>query len=76
MIGYICTLEQKQQIQGKNFASNIIFNCIQDIYDVWFLFLSEQDIPLVIVSEYPWVLDLPKGEYIPKPSPLPFYETN
>jgi hypothetical protein len=76
MIGYILTIEQKEQIKSKNFATNIVFNCIQDIDGVWFLFLSEQDIPLVIASEYAWVLTLPQGEYIPKPSPFPFNETN
>jgi hypothetical protein len=69
MIGYICTLEQKEQIKSKNFATNIVFNCVQDIDGVWFLFLSEQDIPLVIASEYAWVLDLPQSEYIPPPPP-------
>jgi hypothetical protein len=75
MIGYILTEEQKKQIQGQEFAPFEQFNCVQDINDVWFNFVSEQQIPQVEASAYAWVLTLPQGEYIPKPSPLP-YETN
>ncbi len=69
MIGYILTPEQKDQIQGQYFATDIFFNCVADINGVWFLFLSEQDIPLVQSSQYAWVLDLPEAEYIPPPPP-------
>jgi len=69
MQGYILTTEQYQEIQGQFFASDIFFNCVQDINEVWFTFLSEQDIPLVEQSQYAWVLDLPQGEYVPPPSP-------
>jgi hypothetical protein len=76
MIGYILTEEQKNQIQGQEFAPFERFNCVQDIYDVWFNFVTEQQIPQLESSEYAWVLDLPTGEYIPKPTPFPFNETN
>lgn len=69
MIGYILTLDQKEQIQGQYFAPDIFFNCVADINGVWFLFLSEQDIPLVESSQYAWVLTLPQGEYVPPPPP-------
>lgn len=69
MIGYILTPEQKQLIQGQYFATDIFFNCVADINGVWFLFLSEQDIPLVESSQYAWVLTLPQGEYTPPPPP-------
>jgi hypothetical protein len=69
MIGYILTLEQKDQIQGQFISNNIFFNCLQDINGAWFLFLSEQDIPLVQSSQYAWALDLPQGEYTPPPAP-------
>ena len=69
MIGYICTPEQKDQVQGQYFATDIFFNCVADINGVWFLFLSEQDIPLVQSSQYAWTLDLPQGEYTPPPAP-------
>jgi hypothetical protein len=76
MIGYILTIEQKDQIQGQEFAPFECFNCVQDINNVWFNFVTEQQIPLVEASQYAWVLDLPTGEYIPKPTPSPFNETN
>ena len=69
MIGYILTPEQYNEIQGQYFATDIFFNCVADINGVWFLFLSEQDIPLVQSSQYAWVLDLPQGEYTPPPPP-------
>jgi hypothetical protein len=69
MIGYTLTPEQKDLIQGQYFATDIFFNSVQDIDGVWFLFLSEQDIPLVQASQYAWVLTLPQSEYIPPPPP-------
>ena len=69
MIGYILTIEQYDQVQGQFYAPYEFFNCVQDINGVWFLFLSEQDIPLVQSSQYAWILDLPEGEYVPPPSP-------
>ena len=71
MIGYILTIEQKEAIQGVFFSPNIFFNCVQDINDVWFNFVTEQQIPLVEASQYAWVLELTQREYIPKPSPFP-----
>jgi hypothetical protein len=75
MIGYILTEEQKDAIQGVLFCDAIFFNCVQDVNDVWFLFLSKQDKTL-LPQEYLYLLDLPQGEYIPKPTPNPFDETN
>ena len=69
MIGYICTPEQYQQIQGKKFAPYQCFNCAQDINGVWFNFVTDQQIPEVEATEYAWVLDLPQAEYIPPPPP-------
>jgi hypothetical protein len=74
MLGYQLTIEQKEQIQGKEFAPYECFNCVQDIDGVWFNFVTEQQIPLVEASEYAWVLDLPEAEYTPPPSP-PFPPT-
>ena len=73
MIGYILTKEQKDQIQGKEFAPFECFNCVQDINDVWFNFVSDQQIPEIEASQYAWVLNLPQGEYVPPlPPPFPF----
>jgi hypothetical protein len=74
MIGYILTPKQKDAIQGVLFCDAIFFNCVQDINDVWFLFLSDQD-KEILPQEYLYLLDLPQGEYIPKPTPNPFDET-
>lgn len=76
MIGYILTIEQYQQIQGQYYSPSQFFNCVQDINDVWFLFLSDQDKQEISVTEWSWVLELPQGEYIPKPSPPFPNETN
>ena len=71
MIGYILREEQYQEIQGKEFAPYQHFNCVQDINNIWFNFVTEQQIPLLESSQYAWVLDLTQGEYIPKPSTFP-----
>jgi hypothetical protein len=71
MIGYICTPEQKDLIQGQYYTASQFFNCVADIDGTWFLFLSDQDKPEVEASAYAWILDLPEAEYIP-PIPPPF----
>ena len=67
MEGYILTEQQKEEIQGVFYAPYEFFNCVQDINDIWFLFLSEQDKETIINSQWDYLLDLPEGEYIPKP---------
>ena len=67
MIGYILTVTQKQKIQGVFFTDIIFFNCVQDINETWFLFLSQQDIE-ILPQEFQYLLSLPTGEYVP---PLP-----
>lgn len=75
MIGYILTTEQYEQIQGQYYSPSQFFNCVQDINDVWFLFLSQQDKEEIVNNtQWNWILTLPLGEYIPKPSP-PFPPT-
>ena len=69
MIGYILTIEQKEAIQGVFFATDIFFNCVQDINDVWFLFLSQQDKDYIVNTSWDWLLTLPEGEYVPPPAP-------
>lgn len=68
MIGYTLTIEQKESIQGVFFATDIFFNCVEDINGDWFLFLSEQD-KEVLPSEYQYLLELPTAEYVPPPAP-------
>ena len=69
MIGYTLTPEQKDLIQGQYYTDSQFFNCVADIDETWFLFLSDQDKPEVQASQYAWVLTLPQAEYIPPPSP-------
>ena len=70
MIGYILTPEQYEKIQGQYYGDYVFFNCVQDVNDIWFLFLSDQDkTETVSQTEWAWILDLPEGEYVPKPSP-------
>lgn len=69
MIGYQLTPEEKDLIQGQFFATDIFFYCVQDINDIWFVILSEQDKPLIEESQYAWVLNCPQAEYVPKPAP-------
>ena len=69
MIGYQLSEEQYNEVQGKFISPYLFINCVQDINDVWFLFLSEQDKEQIASTEWSWILNLPEGEYIPKPSP-------
>ena len=70
MIGYILTQLQYEQIQGQYYSPSQFFNCVQDINDIWFLFLSDQDEKeIATIAEWAWVLDLTEGEYTPPPSP-------
>tara|TARA_R110000868_G_scaffold127713_1_gene335519 strand:- start:62 stop:283 length:222 start_codon:yes stop_codon:yes gene_type:complete len=69
MIGYILTTEQYDQIQGKEYAPYQCFNCVQDIQDIWFTFLTELDKETILNTEWNWILNLPQSEYVPKPAP-------
>jgi hypothetical protein len=69
MIGYILTIEQYDQVQGQFYTDSQFFNCVQDINDVWFLFLSDEDKAQITGTEWAWILELPEGEYTPPPSP-------
>jgi len=68
MIGYILTPEQKEELQGVFFTPDTFFNCVQDRNEIWFLFLSSQDI-ISLPDEYRYIIQLPKGEYVPPPAP-------
>lgn len=66
MVGYKLTQEQKDQIQGKFYSEWQIFSCSLDINNIWFILLSEQDETEVTISQYAWILNCPKEEFIPK----------
>jgi hypothetical protein len=69
MIGYILTIEQKEEIQGQYYTPSAFINCVQDINDVWFLFLSQQDKDYIVNTSLAWLLTLAEGEYVPPPAP-------
>jgi len=69
MLGYQLSEQQYEQIQGQYYSQSQFFNCVQDINNVWFLFLSQQDKEEILNTEWKWILTLPEGEYVPKPSP-------
>jgi hypothetical protein len=64
MIGYKLTIEQKNAIQGVFYNENTFFNCVQDLYGDWFLFLSTDDIIQINNSEFDFLISLPTFEYI------------
>jgi hypothetical protein len=66
MIGYILTIEQKETIQGVEYAPYQMFNCVQDENDIWFTFLTDDDKRLAIGTEFEWILKLEEKEYTPK----------
>lgn len=65
MIGYKLTIEQKINIQGKEYAPYQAFNCVQDINNIWFTFLTDEDKILIANTEYSWLLECPQAEYVP-----------
>ena len=69
MEGRIVTNETAESLQGVFIDSDTFFNFVQDINDVYFLFLSEQDAADISVTEYAYLLEIPLSEYIPKPTP-------
>ena len=70
MIGYILTETQKNSIQSVQFAPFETFNCVKDINNIWFTFLSDQQEAIVINTGFAWILDCPTGEYVSPPIPL------
>ena len=71
MEGRIVTDQQAEDLQGVFFDSDTFFNFVQDINDVYFLFLSNQDELDIANTEYSYLLDIPLSPYTPKPSPFP-----
>ena len=70
MEGRIVTNQQAEDLQGVFFDSDTFFNFVQDINDVYFLFLSESDEADISTTEYSYLLNISLSEYIPKPTPL------
>ena len=72
MEGRIVTNQTAEELQGVFFDSDTFFNFVQDINDVYFLFLSEQDAIDIATTEYSYLLDIPLSPFEPKPTPPPF----
>lgn len=60
----LLTIEQKEEIQGKQYAPDSYFNSIQDQDDNWIISIEEME--QCENPEYMWVKDLPLIEYKPK----------
>jgi len=72
MEGRIVTTEQAQELQNVFFDADTFFNFVQDINDVYFLFLSSSDEVDIAPTQYAYLLDIPLSPYEPKPTPPPF----
>ena len=70
MEGRIVSNETAQELQGVFFDSDTFFNFVQDINEVYFLFLSEQDEVDILPTEYAYLLDIPLSPYVPKITPI------
>jgi len=66
MKGYILTIEQKNIIQGVEYAPYQLFNCVQDENDIWFTFLTDEDKVLITGTDFEWILNCTEKEYVPK----------
>ena len=60
----LLTIEQKNEIEGKEFAPNSFFNPIQDANLNWVI--SIQEMEQATIPPYQWVHDLPLIEFVPK----------
>ena len=69
MQGRIVTNQQAQELQGQFIDSDTFLNFVQDINDIYFLFLSEQDEADISQTQYAYLLDIPLSPFEPKPSP-------
>lgn len=69
MEGRIVTNQQAQELQGIFIDADTFLNFVQDINDVYFLFLSEQDEADIKSTQYAYLLDIPLSPFEPKPNP-------
>lgn len=75
MIVIKLTSEQKDILQGKEYAPDSIFNPIQDKNDNWIISLGEYNACLECescIKEHPWIVDCEHIEYEPKEVSLDF----
>ncbi len=72
MTGYKLTLEQKEAIQGQFYNENCFFNCVQDINNDWFLFLSDSDKEVLVNTTFDYLLNLNESTFVPPILENPF----
>ncbi len=58
------TEEQKQTIEGQQYAPDCFFNPVQDINNIWII--STQEMEGCVNPEFIFVQNLPLIEYLPK----------
>jgi hypothetical protein len=68
--GRIVTNETAQELQGVFFDADTFFNFVQDINDVYFLFLSSSDEVDIAPTKYAYLLEIPLSPYVPQPTPI------
>jgi len=70
MEGRIVTPQQAQELEGIFFDANTFLGFVQDINEVYFLFLSSSDEVDISTTEYAYLLEIPLSEFIPKQTPI------
>jgi hypothetical protein len=70
MIARKLTIEQKENIHGVFFNETTFFNCVQDVNNDWFIFLSESDIKNL--GDFNYLLEIVEENFTPKPQTNPF----
>ena len=68
--GRIVTDQQAKDLQDVFFDSDTFFNFVQDINDVYFLFLSTSDEESIALTEYAYLLEIPLSPYVPPIIPI------
>ena len=68
--GRIVTNETAESLQNVFFDSDTFFNFVQDINEVYFLFLSSSDEIDIAPTEYAYLLDIPLSPYVPPIIPI------
>jgi len=64
MIVAILTLEQKEQLQGQQYATDSFFNPIQDLNNNWVI--SVEEIEQNTNVDFSWLANLKLVEHLPK----------
>jgi hypothetical protein len=69
MIGIKLTEEEKESLEGQEFAHDSRYHAIQDVNDDWFI--TELQVNQTIEDEFLWVKDMDLIEFEPKIIELP-----